>query len=262
MTTLPIRPVGEDDLLRHVDGVLPPDQAAAVERAAAADPALAARLQADRAAIEAIHAAFDPVLGEAVPARLREAGTGRGTAPRPHAAVLARIAAALALLAVGAGAGWFARGQLMPGPAGEAVAVLPHAAATAHRVFAVEVRHPVEVGANEEAHLVQWLSRRLGSSIRAPQLADFGYQLVGGRLLVAAGGPAAQLMYQTAAGQRLTLFVATNPDNRETAFRFAEDNGDSVFYWYDGPLGYALSGEIGRAELLPIARAVYDRLSN
>jgi anti-sigma factor RsiW len=69
-------------------------------------------------------------------------------------------------------------------------------------------------------------------------------------------------MYQTAAGQRLTLFVATNPDNRETAFRFAEENGASVFYWYDGPLGYALSGEIGRADLLPIARAVYDRLSN
>jgi anti-sigma factor RsiW len=258
--TPPTQPVREEDLLRHVDGALPPDQAAAVERAAAADPALAARLQADRAAIEAIHAAFDPVLGEAVPPRLRQAGTGRSMGRR--AAVLPRIAAALALVAVGAGAGWLARGQLMTGPAGEAVAVLPHAAATAHRVFAVEVRHPVEVGANEEAHLVQWLSRRLGSAIRAPQLVDFGYQLVGGRLLVASGGPAAQLMYQTAAGQRLTLFVATNPDNRETAFRFAEDNGDSVFYWYDGPLGYALSGEVGRAELLPIARAVYDRLSN
>ena len=252
------KPPGEEDLLRHVDEALAPDQAAAVERAAAADPQLAARLQADRDAIQALHAAFDPVLAEAVPARL----TGAGARPGRRAAALGRIAAALALLALGAASGWVARDQLVPPAPGQMAALLPHAAATAHRVFAVEVRHPVEVGANEEQHLVQWLSRRLGSPIRSPRLDDFGYQLVGGRLLVAAGGPAAQLMYQTAAGQRLTLFVATNPDNRETAFRFAEENGASVFYWYDGPLGYALSGEIGRAELLPIARAVYDRLSN
>jgi anti-sigma factor RsiW len=244
----------EEDLLRHVDGALPADQAAVVERAAAADAQLAARLQADRAVIQALHAAFDPVLAEAVPQRL--------SAARPRLRVpLGRIAAAVALLALGGAGGWFARDALAP-QAASTLALLPHAAATAHRVFAVEVRHPVEVGANEEAHLLQWLSRRLGSAIRAPQLVDFGYQLVGGRLLVASGGPAAQLMYQTAAGQRLTLFVATNPDNRETAFRFAEENGASVFYWYDGPLGYALSGEVARAELLPIARAVYDRLSN
>jgi anti-sigma factor RsiW len=254
-----MRPMREEDLLRHVDGALSRDEAAAVERAAA-DPALAARLEADRAANAAIHAAFDPVLAEPVPPRLTQAGHARSPVTRGR--VLARIAAALVLLALGGAGGWFARDALAPEPAGQAVAVLPYAAATAHRVFAVEVRHPVEVGANEEAHLVQWLSRRLGSPIRAPQLVDFGYQLVGGRLLVASGGPAAQLMYQTAAGQRLTLFVATNPDNRETAFRFAEENGASVFYWYDGPLGYALSGEIGRADLLPIARAVYDRLSN
>jgi anti-sigma factor RsiW len=260
MSAPPTQPLREEDLLRHVDGGLPPDEAAAIERAAAADPALAARLEADRATNAAIHAAFDPVLAEPVPPRLLQ--PGRAREPATPRRILGRIAAAVALLAVGGAGGWFARDVLAPEVGGPAAGVLPRVAASAHRVFAVEVRHPVEVGANEEAHLVQWLSRRLGSAIRAPQLVDFGYQLVGGRLLVASGAPAAQLMYQTAAGQRLTLFVATNPDNRETAFRFAEENGASVFYWYDGPLGYALSGEIGRADLLPIARAVYDRLSN
>src|SRR5262249_12699683 len=201
-------------LLRHVDGALAPDQAAAVARAAASDPQLAARLQADRHVIQALHGAFDPVLAEALPARLAAPRARRHA--RPSAATLGRLAAALGLLARGAGGGWVGRAQLVPPAAGPAAAQLPRAAATAHRVFAVEVRHPVEVGANEEQHLVQWLSRRLGSAIRAPQLADFGYQLVGGRLLVAAGGPAAQLMYQTAAGQRLTLFLATNPHNRPT----------------------------------------------
>jgi anti-sigma factor RsiW len=36
-------------------------------------------------------------------------------------------------------------------------------AIAAHRTFSVETRHPVEVGAYEEAHLVQWLSKRLGT---------------------------------------------------------------------------------------------------
>ena len=34
----------------------------------------------------------------------------------------------------------------------------------------VEVAHPVEVGAAQEAHLLQWLSKRLGRKLAAPDL--------------------------------------------------------------------------------------------
>ena len=43
-------------------------------------------------------------------------------------------------------------------------------AANAHAVYVPEVRHPVEVGADQEAHLVQWLSKRLAVPVRAPAL--------------------------------------------------------------------------------------------
>jgi anti-sigma factor RsiW len=43
-------------------------------------------------------------------------------------------------------------------------------AIAAHRTFSVETRHPVEVGANEEAHLVQWLSKGLGHRLIVPDL--------------------------------------------------------------------------------------------
>lgn len=251
------RPPREEDLLRFVDGTLPADDAAALARALAADPALAARVEADRAVAAALNAAFAPVLDEDVPPRLLAAA-------RPHRARARhwlRAAAAVVLLTIGAAGGWFAR-DVLPLPNALPEPALPRVAANAHRVFAVEVRHPVEVGADEEAHLVQWLSRRMGSALRVPRLDTAGYQLVGGRLLAGARGPAAQFMYQTTAGQRLTLYVATNPNNRETAFRFAEENGSSVFYWYDGPLGYALSGDVARAQLLPLARAVYEQIAN
>ena len=55
--------------------------------------------------------------------------------------------------------------------------------------------HPVEVGADDEQHLVNWLSKRLGVKVRAPKLDDAGMSLVGGRLLPGENGPVAQFMY-------------------------------------------------------------------
>ena len=75
-------------------------------------------------------------------------------------------------------------------------------ALAAHRTFAVEVRHPVEVDAAQEAHLVQWLSKRLGRPLVVPDLSATGYRLMGGRLLPAGSGAAAQLMYENGAGDR------------------------------------------------------------
>jgi anti-sigma factor RsiW len=60
----------------------------------------------------------------------------------------------------------------------------------------------------------------------------------------------------------LTLYVRVNADDsRETAFRFAQEHGVGVFYWLDGKLGYALSGELERNELLRVATAVYRQLN-
>jgi anti-sigma factor RsiW len=43
-------------------------------------------------------------------------------------------------------------------------------------------------------------------------------------------------------------------------FRFAERRGVSVFYWIEGPLGYALTAEMERPELFEVARAVHQQV--
>jgi len=136
-------------------------------------------------------------------------------------------------------------------------------------VYSPEVRHPVEVGAEQEAHLAAWLSKRLGGPLKPPHLESAGYALVGGRLLpgesAAGGGAVAQFMYQAANGQRLTLYVRNDASGaRETAFRTAQEGGVRVFYWLDGRFGYALSGESAAftsAELLRVATLVYRQLN-
>ena len=71
----------------------------------------------------------------------------------------------------------------------------------------------------------------------------------------------ALLMYENAQGRRLSLLIKRESTNRETAFRYADDQGARVFYWVDGPLGYALAGDVPKDELQSVARLVYQQLN-
>ena len=247
-------PVTEAELHAYVDGLLPEARRAEVEAYLSTHAEDAQRVRAWREQSQALHALYDPVLSEALPARVRKPALLRRMRPA------LRYAAVAAWFALGGVAGWYLHAYSSAQSA-DAVA-FARQAAIAHVVYSPEVRHPVEVGADQEAHLVGWLSKRLGASLKVPQLTALGYQLVGGRLLPGNRGPVAQFMFQDGNGQRLTLYVRSGAsDNRETAFRYAQERGISVFYWLDGKFGYALSGEIDKAELLRVAKVVYQQLN-
>lgn len=61
--------ISEAELQAYVDGELAPADVARVEAAIAVDPALARQFERERALRARLHAAFDPVLDEAPPAR-------------------------------------------------------------------------------------------------------------------------------------------------------------------------------------------------
>ena len=246
-------PVTEAEMQAYVDDQLPAARRGEVEAWLAENPAEQTRIAAYRRQNAVLRTQFDGVLDEPVPDRL-------AAAARAHGRPALRAAAMVAWLAIGGVAGWFVRGAV-PGPVAASPSFVREAA-VAHVVYAPEVRHPVEVGAAEQDHLVKWLSKRLGGSLKIPFLEPLGYSLVGGRLLPGSGGPVAQFMYQDRGGQRLTLYVRTDAgETRETAFRFAREGDVRVFYWVDGRFGYALSGEVERARLLKIAEAVYRELN-
>lgn len=249
------RPVSESELQAYVDGWLDPARRPAVEAYLVERPDEADRLAAYRLQNEALRAALGAPASEDVPVRLLAAA--RRQAPRRDVLWLRRAAAAVLLLAAGFVAGWGVRGT--PEPAGQASIALVQQAAAAHRVYSVEVRHPVEVRAGEK-HLIAWLSKRVGTPIKAPDLSGQGFHLVGGRLLPTAKGSAAQLMYEDQAGRRVTAYMTANTSGGETAFRFAKEGRLAAFYWLEGPLGYALVGELSRAELIALAKTVYRQI--
>lgn len=248
--------VNETDLHAFLDGALPESRCREVEAYLSLHPDEQQRIDAYRKLEARLHQQFDYLLDEPLPEQLR---------PKPvstkRAAWLSRVAASIALISLGSVIGWQSNELLRTQPAWEQL-VLVQPAATAHRVYAAEVRHPVEVPAEQEAHLTAWLSKRFDAEVRIPDLNPAGFALVGGRLLPGSDGIAAQFMYENPQGRRLTLYLRrTNDLKGPSAFRYQTTEGIGTFYWIDGDFGYALSGDLDRQQLLQAAHLSYRSLN-
>ena len=255
--------ISEAQLHALADGVLPEAQRAAVDAYLRAHPQDAARVAAWREQNRQLRALFDPVLDQGIPPALLQAAAAPSAANHAWYHPAMQAAAAIVLVIAGGAGGWLLRGGDSVTASASPIS-LARSAAIAHAVYTPEVRHPVEVGVEQEAHLVQWLSKRLGSTLQPPVLSPLGYHLIGGRLLPGDGdGPVAQFMYEEGTGKRLTLYVARErAGKQETAFRYTQEKDLGVFYWIDGQMGYALSGRLPKAELGKIADAVYAQLES
>jgi anti-sigma factor RsiW len=245
-------PVTEDELHAYVDGELPAERRGDVEAWLAAHPEDADRVQSWRAMAEALHARYDQVANEPVPQRLELERLER----EPRRWIYGSIAAALIAFVAGGGVGWFARGAANT-PA--SLQSFTTDALDAHRLYVVEVRHPVEVPGSERAHLQQWLTKRCGWDVRAPELASAGLKLVGGRLLPGPKGPASFLMYESASGERFTVYTA-RAATEAAQMRYTTLDNDSAMFWADRGVGYVVSGGSDRERLAQVARAVYEQV--
>jgi anti-sigma factor RsiW len=259
-------PITEAELQAYADDRLVAGRRAEVEAWLAAHPEEAERVASYRRFSEELRSVYEPVLAEPVPEQLEHAASGKrrshGAQPRWRGAALAAIWT-LFVAALGTLAGWQLHAwRAVPVAAMDGV-TMARRAAVAHAVYSPEVRHPVEVGADQEQHLGTWLSKRLGVNVKAPVLDEAGMSLVGGRLLPGETGPVAQFMYQTDRGRRMTLYVrAESAPHRETAFRYSRENNVSVFYWLERDCSYAIaSSDLNKDELLAIATTVYKQLS-
>lgn len=178
--------------------------------------------------------------------------------------------AATLVMASGLGGGWagvwWQREQQSPTLLASAARAdgWPRFAATAHAVYVPEKRHPVEVAVEgdaaaqkaQEEHLARWLTRRLDVPVKLFDLQAQGFRLVGGRLLPEAHGPCAQLMYEDAAGLRVTVYLRRKGIDAPAAFRYEAVGGLGLFYWVEGPAGYALVGPLPRERLLALAESI------
>lgn len=295
MTRLP-PPFTDADLNAYVDGELAPERRAEIEAYLIAEPAQAARVETWRRQNEIIRAVFAKIAREPLPLSLALALTRAPAARREpasggvqHAAdepirVVPRAGASrseqmsrLAGVAVAA----FAAGALVTmvaaelsgmtgGPPSEAVprttpvfsAMAPlgelvaSRAIEAYHTYAPDRLRPVEIEASRRKFLIDWLSRRIGFTIQAPDLSGNGLKLLGGRLTPGEWGPAAFLLYETSSGNRIGLFISRAAADQSPRLRYVEERSASAVYWLGDGVGYALAGTAGRERLMRIARGI------
>lgn len=111
-----------------------------------------------------------------------------------------------------------------------------------HRVYASTARrHLVEVGADEQEHIEQWLGKMLKRPVPVPDLSAYGVTFQGARLLGINERPVAQLVYLDADNQPLALCIIPNTKDVKDP-TLSADQDLNLVDWRDGQHGYAVVG--------------------
>jgi len=256
-----VRTFGDHDIHLSLDGEMPADERDDFEAWLEQNPekkALRDRYQSDR---EMLVAAVDGILDEPLPDRL--AGFARATSAPQRRWSWRRIAAGIVLFVSGGSLGYLV-GTYQPSSivqADNGAARIADRAIEAHVIYSAEKLHVVEVGADQKDHLVGWLSKRVGTTLVAPDFSQSGYQLVGGRLLPSDSRTAAMFIYQDPAGSRISLYVTRDTDTADTGFKLREELGACALYWFDGGYAYAVTATNMTAEKLrDLAGSAYQQL--
>ena len=258
-----LAPISETDLHAYVDGMLTPERRAEVEAWLAARPDKAAEVANWQRQNEAMRALFPaPAANEPVPSRLSPHRLAQEIRYARRQG-LTNIAAAIALVVIGGGIGWFSRDYTTPTSA--ASDVLIEAAVTAHSLYVREKTRAVEVAA-DAPNLMTWLSNRITTPIDAPNLTAEGYTFLGGRLLPSdpnegVPSPAAQLMYENGEAQRVTLYITSALPDKEEAWQFETLGGVEAYYWANDTVTCTIVADLPEAELKMLGRKVFEQLT-
>lgn len=242
----------EEDLLlqAYVDGELSPGEALAMERRLAADPAL--RAAADR--LHRLSGALGAALADvAVPDGLRDRvaaavdaqAQGAATPPRPLKAPEWRRSGSLAatflvgLLLGGIGAGTALRLRTGGG------------ASTAEQVLAGHLRalaapQPFDVASSDRHVVKPWFNGRTIVAPNAPDLAEKGFPLVGGRVDVVAGRTVPTLVYRH---DRHLISVTILRDAPEAGADEDRREGSTLERWRVGDLTYWAVSDLNAHDL-------------
>lgn len=252
-----------DALHAYADGQLGEVERAAVERYLATHLDAAADVANWQRQNEALSALFPgPAANEPVPARLsphRVASDVR--ASRRQSFV--NIAAAITLVVLGGGIGWFGRDYATPTKASSDYLI--EAAVTAHTLYVKEKSRAVEVPADSPT-LMTWLSNRITTPINAPNLTSDGFAFLGGRLLPSdpdegIPSPAAQLMYENGEAQRLTIYITAALPDKAEGWVYRKGAGTDAYYWSTPTITCTVVASVPEAEVKMLGHKIAEQLT-
>lgn len=240
-------PPDENDLHAWMDGEADEATAEKVERYLQANPEAAAQVAGWRADAQQLRQAMSRqawAVDRPNPQYLRR---------RMRQQRLRQLSMAFMLVmavSIGGVAGW----QLKDSQ----VAVAPQPmedAVQAYKIFDNQTQTPMDVMASQHAELTSWVARYFINGNPPPNLEQFGFRLVGARLMATAQGPAALIMYQDPQGTRVGWYIRPlEPVKLPHGQRQAEDV--MAQYWSDQHYNYALVTPVNSSGVTGLRKAV------
>ncbi len=129
----------------------------------------------------------------------------------------------------------------------------------AHRVYSRQPRHLVEVTAENDEEIRNWLTASTGVSFAIPDLAQSKLTFQGARLLVAAGKPTAQLLFKDEDGEVYAICFQRSPTTDDSG-RMTESMRDdlALISWNKPGATYVVVGPSATANFKDLADAIAD----
>ena len=264
----------DERISAYIDGELNADERAEMERLLQDDAEARSSLDRMRAASAHARAKYSTSLENPVPLSLAkavmDAPEGRESTnvankepARTGWSGFQLLAASIVLLISAGAAGYigFQSGARQAEPVVVAKRSWLDDIADYHRVYATEGRHLVEAGPEEAAHLEAWLGRRTNTPFKVPKLQNDGLEFAGGRLVVAAGRPVAQLIYKSGEGEIFALcFTNTGAPDEPITFKATNFDDLDMISWKKSGSSFVVVGPAGSPIIEPVAKYISEQI--
>ena len=232
--------LSDDDIQDYIDGRLDPEGHAAVALQLLARRDLAAKVDTLRRHNEALKVIGQEILDEPIPERLRDVirqaeAAHSGSASARRRSPLFAVAAAIVLIWVAGGFGWFANELLRPRP--DVQELIAADVADAFAFYGSE-GYPVDFPPERTADFASWIDRSLERQVPRPDLAEFGYDYYGGRVIPAEG------------------FFWPAQAAPEAAEELSRRTGMAARFWHDAGLSFAVISDARNPVFEETANAV------
>lgn len=258
----PFESIDERDLHAYVDGLLDAQRARQVQEYLKRHPDKCKQVADYRQYNELLRQAHQAIAQEPVPARLLSIVNRPRQSQWPS---ITRLAAVGALCVVSAAGGWLAAmhsGLSANSSNGLVQSFLQQVATNASAPFESMTVKTLHIQSAEQIDPLNWLTQKVALEMQAPNLTAAGYTLQSRRLITRGSQEFVELTYANSSGDAVMLYMKTRWEKDAPTIEFVQKYNQSIAFWQEGPLVYALSGALNRDRAVKIAELVRSSMTS
>jgi len=258
----PFETIDERDLHAYVDGLLDDHRARKVEEYLKRHPEKTTEVQDYIEFNKLLRKAYEHETDKPVPQRLLS------VLNRPVRNIwpaVSKVAAVVILCALSAGGGWlgaYQSGGVVSKEDGMVRNFLHQVALNTEPLFEAMPVQKLEINTETQTDPLNWLTQKVALEMQAPNLTQVGYTLERRRLVTRGPQEFVELKYTNSSGDAIKLYMKTRWEKDAPTIEFAQKENQSIAYWQEGPLVYALSGALDRGRAAKIADLVRTSMTD